>query len=413
MSMGTDEWQGLLLVVTVIGILAILLIPSMSRHEVGRFLLKVLIWGLILRLAFALVDIWIAFTVYGGTADAMGYMRSGAIIAQHIWRLEFNQVVPYLQWGTDFLEFFTGIIYTIIGPTRIGGYFVYAFLAFIGSYFFYRSFRIAFPQGNERLYAILIFFFPSILLWSNGIGKDSLIFLCISLFIYGSALLTRNQLQGLFPLVLGFLGVMWIRPHIATLLAIALLLSFLVRGRGKGAIRPTTFFVGFLVAGVLAWFLLPRLMDFLGLAGLSAEELLSLFQAQQGVSFRGGAAFQAMDISNPLAFPMTLITILFRPFPWEAHNFQAVVQSLEGLIFIGLVLWRIKSLSRAVASSISNAYLRFILVYIIAFTIAFISVQNFGIIVRQRTMLLPFFFMLISYAPFHAGVEGKIQEGNT
>jgi hypothetical protein len=76
-----------------------------------------------------------------------------------------------------------------------------------------------------------------------------------------------------------------------------------------------------------------------------------------------------------------------------------MVQSFEGVIFIGLVLWRIKSLGKAIVSSISNAYILFILIYIIAFIVGYTAIQNFGWLARQRTMMLPFFFMLMAYAP--------------
>lgn len=401
------DWQGLVLVVVAVGILAVFLIPRLAQREGEDFLLRVLVSGLLLKLGFAMVRNWVSFGVYGGVADATRYNNSGTAIAQHIWRLEFEEVVPFLQWGTRFVEFFTGVIYSVVGPTLYGGYLIYALLAFLGSYCFYMAFRVAFPEGNKRLYAILVFLFPSILFWPNGIGKDALIFLCIGLSAYGSALLTRERLQGLVPLALGLWGALWIRPHIAAMLVLALVLALVVRGVGKRASRPATFAIGLLVVGVLVWFLLPRAIAFIGLEELSPEGIFSTLQIRQSLSYRGGSAFQVMDITNPLTFPMAMITLLFRPFPWEAHNVQALIQSLEGVLVMGLILWRIKSLGRAVASSISNAYLRYILIYIIGFVIAFSIVSNFGIVARERAMMLSFFFMLIAYAP---PVRGKSQE---
>lgn len=407
---GNYEWQGLLLVVAGIGILALFVIPRLARLEGGDFISKILIWGLLLRLVFAMGHIWVDFRVYGGTADPNHYYLTGTAIAQNIWRFQFDQLAPFLQWGTNVIEFFTGVIYSVVGPTLYGGYLIYAFLAFLGSYFFYSAFRIALPHGNKWLYAVLVFFFPSILYWSNGIGKDALIFLGIGLFAYGGAQLSQGQLRGLVPLALGFLDVMWIRPHIAAILALAFVLAFLVRGVGKNTVRPITFVLGLLAAGGIAWLLIPRVMDYLGIQELSATQMIGFLQQQQGFTYEGGSAFQVMNISNPLAFPVAIITVFFRPFPWEANNFQALIQSLEEVLLIGIVLWRLKSLGKAAASSISNAYLRFILIYIIAFAIAFTVIQNFGILARERTMMLPFFFMLLAYNPFRARTESRAQE---
>jgi len=399
MAKGNYEWQGLLLSILAIGIAACFLLPRMSRLDDWRPLSRILAAGLILKLGFSLLLIWIGFVVYGGMVDASGYHRGGTQVAQYIWGLQFDQVIPFLQWGTNSIDFFTGVMYSIIGPTLYGGYLIYACLAFLGSYFFYRAFRVAFPQGDKRLYAILVFFFPSILLWSNGIGKDALIFLFIGLFAYGGAQLSRDRLQGFVPLALGLLGVIWIRPHVAAILVIALIMGFLLPGVGRGTARRVILVIGLLVFGGFAWFMLPRLMTFLQIEELSPEGVLSFLQLQRSLTLGGGSAFQGVDISNPLNFPAAMVTVLFRPFPWEAHNLLALIQSLEGVIAMSLVLWRIKSLGRMLVSSISNSYIRFILIYIIAFVITFSSVQNFGTLVRWRTMMLPFFFILVACAP--------------
>ena len=57
---------------------------------------------------------------------------------------------------------------------------------------------------------------------------------------------------------------------------------------------------------------------------------------------------------------------------------------------------------KAIVSSISDRYSRFIVFYAIAFTISFSIFANFGIIARERMMFLPFFFMLISFTSFRA-----------
>jgi hypothetical protein len=291
-----------------------------------------------------------------------------------------------------------------------GGYLIYGLLSFLGSYYFYRTFRIAFPHGNKRLYAILVFLWPSILFWPNGISKDALIFLCMALFAYGSAQLIQNRLQGLVPLALGLFGTLIIRPHITALLVVSLMLAFMFRGIGKRTINLITPVVGLAVVGVLVWFLLPPVMAYLKLENLSLVGILSRLQLQQSLTFQGGSAFQIGDISNPLTFPIAMMTLIFRPFPWEAHNLQALLQSLEGVLMMGLIIWRMESLGRAVVSSTSNAYLLYIILFIVGFTFTFSVTSNFGLLARQRTMLFPFFFMLIAYRGPGNRTNGKLKE---
>jgi len=402
MAAADRDWQALVVLVPATGILAFILLPRMSRLDAGTFLLRTLIAGFLLKLGFSMVRLWVGFEVYGGTVDASGYHRRGTLIAEQIWRLELSDLLTALQWGTRFVDFFTGVIYSLIGPTLYGGYIVFALLGFLGSYYFYKAFSTAFPQGNTRLYAVLVFLSPSILYWPNGIGKDALIFLFIGLFAYGSAQLTRDKLQGLFHLIVGLLGTACIRPHVAAILAVAFVMALLIRGIGKKALRSGTLVTGLLLGGAFAWLLLPRIVAYVGLQELSIEGAMDVLELRQSLTAQGGSNFEAGGTLRPLSFPIAMITMLFRPLPWEAHNLQAMAQSLEGLMLIGVILWRIKSLGRAVASSLSSAYLRYIVICIVVFAVTLSLIQNFGILARQRVMMLPFVFMLVAYGDSYA-----------
>ena len=151
---GNSEWQGLLLLTLAIGIAAFFLLPRMSRTDDWKSLSYILTTGLILKLGFSLLLLWIGFVVYGGMIDAMGYYHQGVRIAQYIWQLQFDQVIPFLRWSTASIYLFTGVIYSLTGPTLYGGFLIYACLGFLGSYFFYKAFRVALPQGNRQLYAV-------------------------------------------------------------------------------------------------------------------------------------------------------------------------------------------------------------------------------------------------------------------
>jgi hypothetical protein len=400
MSAASNDWRGVVLAIAIIGIMVVFFIPrAVQQEKDGGFLLKILVAGLLLKLAFAFVRVWITFGIFGGVDDAAGYNHYGTIISQQIWHLEFGAVFQFLRWGTQFIDFSTGVIYSVVGPSINGGSLVYAFLGYLGSYYFYKAFRVAFPEGNKWLYAIMIFLFPSILYWANGIGKDAPIFFCIGLFSCGAAQLIKNQRLGFLPLALGLLGVLWIRPHVAAILLLAFGLAFFLPVAGKQRVRITTFVIVILVVVGTSWLILPRVASFIGLAELTPQGLIDSFVRQQGFTAIGSSAFQAIDFKNPLTYPMAIINLLFRPFPWEAHNIQALIASFEGLLLIGLILWRYKSIGKAIASSISNPYSRFIVIYSLAFIIAFSIVSNFGILSRERPMFLPFLLMLISYTP--------------
>jgi hypothetical protein len=92
---------------------------------------------------------------------------------------------------------------------------------------------------------------------------------------------------------------------------------------------------------------------------------------------------------------MAAPTVLFRPFPWEAHNAYALVAAIESLFLIIVVARHWRSVLSAFNLR-ENNYLLFILAYIGSFVLMFTTVANFGLLVRQRAQLLPFLFMMIS-----------------
>jgi len=391
------DWQGLILIGALIGIVAVFVIPRLARSVGGPDIAKVLGAALVAKFVFAMVRNWFAFGVYGGSADASGYNQAGTIISHYIWNLDFAPISAQFHWGTSFVMILTGIIYSITGPSIYAGYLVYSFLAFLGSYFYYRAFTVAFPQGNSRLFLILIFFFPSILYWPNGIGKDALMLLFMGLSAYGSARLIRNQIRGLIPLAIGFGGILLIRPHIAMVLALALGFALVVRGFKKQSIGPATYIIALIAVGAFTWFLVPSLAAELGIEDLSFQGVTTTFVQQQDFTFEGGSAFQVVDITDPFRLPGQLFGIIFRPFPWETNNVQALVQSLEGALMLGLILWKIKNIGRALVNAMSDPYLRYIIISIFSLLMVFTAIANFGILVRERAMMLPFLLKLICY----------------
>ena len=111
----------------------------------------------------------------------------------------------------------------------------------------------------------------------------------------------------------------------------------------------------------------------------------------------GGAAFEPVKITDPLGIPIGVITVLFRPFPWEAHRGAALVLSLEGVLLAAMMLWRFRSIKAAIAAARSDPFLLFILVYAVLFIPVFMALGNFSLLGRQRLQLLPLIFMLLAY----------------
>jgi len=109
----------------------------------------------------------------------------------------------------------------------------------------------------------------------------------------------------------------------------------------------------------------------------------------------GGSSFEAARIRSATDLPWAAVTVLFRPFPNEGGNAQAMISGFEGVALMGLfvVWWR--QLARSPRVALRNPYVAFALVYSTIFVFAFSSFGNFGIISRQRVQLFPFVLVLL------------------
>ena len=150
------------------------------------------------------------------------------------------------------------------------------------------------------------------------------------------------------------------------------------------------------------WFFAPILQAYVGLQDLSLETISDYYDSRQGTTGdleEGAGAFKAPSFSDPLFVPKSFLTVLFRPFLWEAHNFQALIQALDGVLLLGLMSWRAPSLGKAILRFRSEPYVIFIIAYVSMLVFALMTIANFGTLARERVMLLPLLLMLPAYQP--------------
>src|SRR5204863_7823619 len=110
--------------------------------------------------------------LYGGFGDSALYHTAGLHLSELFRHGTFHaDTGPVI--GTVFINIVTGVVYTLVGPTKIGGFIFCSWLGFWGLLLFYRAFCIAIPEGDHFRYALLTFFMPSLIFWPSATGKDA------------------------------------------------------------------------------------------------------------------------------------------------------------------------------------------------------------------------------------------------
>lgn len=397
-----DSAGGVVMLGAVVVLISIIIFPRLAPKNDRRFLGNILILALIAKMAATGFRLFMNNVVYGG-GDLNRFDTAGAAIAERIRSGDLSAAFDGFAIGTASMELLVGIVYSITGTSFFGLFLLSGFMGFLGSMLFYRAFRLAFPSGNYRIYTVLIFFYPAVLYWPTGFGKDVIVFLMLGLTVWGAALvIVRSRLFGLWIAIFGMSVMFLIRPEIGLMAAIAFITAFVLRTPSRNRKAFTIQLIGVplvLMAGFIA---ISQATSFLGINDLSLNTVLQVLTDQSSQVFdegRSGSNFVPPTVGTPTWIPEALMTVLFRPYPWEVHNVPALVQSFDSTLLAGIMLLSFTRLIRSIRSEGQNPIFIFSIVFILMTVVALGSLGNFGLLARQRVIVLPFLFFLISAAP--------------
>ncbi len=372
-----------------------------ARSEREPWLPMLMTLAMMAKLVGSSVRYYVLEVIYSGSGDA-GRYHNFAIQIADVWRdLEVPDLatVAFGSQGTRFIAWVTGLFYGPYEPSQLGGFFIYAFLAFVGQFFFYLAFRTACQHSRWRRYAILIFFWPTLIYWPSSIGKEAMIILFLGVGSWAAASLYRRYEVRWLPLVgVAAFMVSFIRVHVAALFVFALLAAVIGENRKRKNLVPFGRLL-IMVAGIVTAVPLALAVadEFnLDLTAISAEDLEPIFADVGDTTEQGGSSVSGGVIRGPLDIPGGVLKVLFRPLPNEAGNLQSLVASAEGVILLGLVLWQTPAMFRNRAQLRRTPYLAFSLVYTGLFIWGWSAILNLGILARQRSLVIPFLLALIA-----------------
>jgi hypothetical protein len=400
-----DVW-GALVLGPVVVVLTIPMARRLAHDEDDPALVRILLTALVLKLTMSLVRYAFIWKIYEGFGDSTDYHRVGSALARGFRSGDLTTMGEALT-STGFIRVLTGALYTITGPTSIGGFIVFSWLGFGGLYFFYRAFRIGVPDGNRRRFCYLVFFLPSLLYWPSSIGKEAWMSLTLGIAAFGSAKLLRRDRGGLTVAALGLTGAAIVRPHVAMIFLAALAVAYLVRkdgSRSRAVVAKAAALVVFAAGFVL---LVGQVEELLRLDSLREQGTDAALQIATVRSEQGGSAFTPVEPTSPTRFGWAVVTVLFRPFPNEVGNLQAMSAALEAIVVAGLCVLALPAGLRALRRVRERPYVVFSIAYVLLFCYAFASIANFGILTRQRVQVLPFVLVLACLAPPRVAEDGR------
>ena len=367
------------------------------------FLLQVFIGGLLARVLVGAAIYTSGLQQFFG-GDAMIYDELGNALAQ-IWHGQMHESSLMAEAGRFMtrdmgMSYVAAAIYFVTGRNMLAVQFTSAVLGagtapliYLCAHHIFQNVRVA------RLSAVLVAFYPSLVLWSSQGLKDGPVVFLLALSMLATLRLTeRLSVSQLLLLIAALFGIHSLRFYIFYMVLAAACGAFVI-GRASMTARSVARQVVVVVALGLA-------MTYLGVLRTASTQFetfgnLDMMQQSRFDLARSADSGFAKDVDVSTtggaltAIPVGMVYLLFAPFPWQLTNLRQSITLPEMLFWwasfplVVVGLWfTLKYRARRALP---------ILIFTTMLTLAYSVVQgNVGTAYRQRSQLLVFYFIFAS-----------------
>lgn len=321
-----------------------------------------------------LIGAYYCFFIQG---DAVGYWR---VPKTYSFSTFLNGI--FNGEGTMFMYALNFPFTNLLGMSYLSNTLLFSLFGFIGMTFFYMVTVKTIPYVkiiNGYSLFPLVFFLPNLHIWSVSVGKDSILFMCIGMFVYG----ILKPFSRIPLLAISMLLALAVRPHMVLFMMVGFGVAYVFGGKVSG-IQRIIFSAALIGIGIA---ILPSVMEFAKIEEASVEAFDDFANKKSSVLSRSSSG-SAIDISS-YPFPLKVVTFWFRPLFFDAHNINSLLASIENLLLVSLFIMamRLKPLK---AFKAAPFVIKGLVIFLIVGTLAFSqSLGNLGIMIRMRNMFLP------------------------
>lgn len=268
----------------------------------------------------------------------------------------------------------------------------FIFIAFIGQYFLFKSIATFIPK---KISFLIIFLFPSLLLWTSGILKEAIIIFIIGLWFYGlKMLIDKKYVLSVILLLISTLIASTVKVYIIIGLYLSILPLIIYKIIKKYKVWQVYLCVFFIY--ILS---IPLLKYLFGL------DLLTLIVNKLELTTNLAISENAGSMINPLKLdptlfsfiinaPLAIINTFFRPFINDINSLIIIPSFIENLILILLTIIAIIFRKKEITQKEQNILLFFLSFVIIETLLIGYTTPILGATVRYR--IFPMLFFLLS-----------------
>ena len=389
------------LVMCAVASLPTILILARTNDE-KTFLFRLFLVGLMARIVLAaVINMGHMEEFFGG--DANTYDIFGRSLLQGLYGDDYH-MQKYQgfvasgagAWGMLYL---VAGIYEVVGRNMLAIQLVNAAVGAATGVVVYHTAMALFSNLRvAKLAALLVTFFPSLILWSSQALKDGLIILALAVSILATLrLMEKVTVKWVLVITVSLLALLSLRFYIFYMMTASVAGSFIMGMKSLSAQSFLQRFVAVTAIGLaFTWF------GVLQYAGSQFDRFANLQQIQmsrQDQAEAGSGFGKDVDVTTTegalTVIPLGVVYLLFAPFPWQFSTLRQSITLPEMTVWwmafplLVLGMWySIKHRLRQVAP---------IVIFTTMLTLVYSVFQgNVGTAYRQRSQLLVFYFIFVA-----------------
>jgi hypothetical protein len=370
--------------------------------EQRTFLMRLFLIALTVRVILSMV-IFVGHMedFFGGDANTYDIFGQSLVASWHGDAYHTGKFLTFTQsgasaWGMLYL---VAAVYEVIGKNILAIQFINAAVGAATAIVVYYVAQTLFSNTRvSKVAALLVAFFPSLILWSSQALKDGLIIMALALSILATLRLMDKIKAGYVVMLIGALMALFsLRFYIFYMMCAAVAGSFFLGSKAFSAQGFMQRFIAVAAIGLaFTWFgvLQGASLQFERYANLKSVQVSREDQTAAGSGFMKDVDVQTTEGALTV-IPIGLLYLMFAPFPWDFSTLRQTITLPEMIVWwmvfplLVLGLWySIKHRLRQVSP---------IIIFTTMLTLAYSLFQgNVGTAYRQRSQLLVFYFIFVA-----------------
>ena len=385
-------------------LISIFLINKSFKGEERRFLRRLFIIALMLRVLLAAVTYIFGLEMFFG-GDSLTYDNAGYAL-YNLWFGYTERINQYYLnyatrasgsgWG---MAYIVAAIYSLVGRNPFAVQLFNSVLGAATSCLIYICAKRIFNNSRTaKISAILVAVFPSLILWSSQGIKDGII--CFLLVLAVNSLFSLQKkfsYSNVIVLLLSLIGIYTLRFYIFFAFEVAIFGSLFLNTQ-KSAVN--------LARQVAVLIIITLGLTYLGVLRNAQSNievygnLQTLQYSRQDMAKSAESGFgQDIDISTPTgaiqALPIGLAYLMLAPFPWQVTNLRQAITLPELMIWWLLIPFLAVGIWYAIKNKLRESTA--ILLLTLLLTISYAIFQgNVGTAYRMRAQMQIFYFIFIA-----------------